>query len=258
MSGTRIRPDKQIQTAPGPGYVLNSDINGELQFALLSALLGNGNSSFPDYVFGDVHTIDSIQLLGNTLVLRYTNNQNVQFVKSCDLTALTIDVKVTGAVLQRPDANTYILQLTESDGSTVSVNLSDLLAIVTTNSADIIFSGNGTAANPLTAVLSDSAKAALNGSVPWTDEFINLTTGTAVQLTYTPLYPFPLHVYRNGLRQKELYEWRYNAANPKTVYLQGLSFGANGQPETVIVDYKTAEHTTPRPAIDGQQLYPQG
>ncbi len=255
MSGTRIRPDKQIQTAPGPGYVLHSDNNGELQFALLSALGGNGNTNFPDYMFGDVHSIDSLQLLGNTLVLRYTNNQNVQFVKSCDLTSLAVDVKVTGAFLQHPEGNTYILQLTQSDGTTVSVNLSELLAIVTLNSVDIIFSGNGTAANPLTAVLSDTAKAALNGSVHWTDEFINLTTGNAVQLSYTPLYPFPLHVYRNGLRQKELYEWRYSAANPKMIYLQGASFGANAQPETIIVDYKTADHTNPRPPLDGQQQY---
>lgn len=255
MSGTRIRPDKQIQTAPGPGYVLHSDTNGELQFALLSALAGSGGS-LPDYMFGDVHTIDSLQLLGNTLVLRYTNNQGVQFVKSCDLTALAVDVKVTGAILQHPNAATYILQLTQTDGTTVTVNLSDLLAVVTTNSADIIFSGNGTAGSPLTAVLSDIAKAALNGSVHWTDEFINLTTGNSVQLTYTPLYPFPLHVYRNGLRQKELYEWRQHPTIPKTIILQGASFGANAQPETVIVDYKTAEQTTPRPPLDGQQQQP--
>lgn len=256
MSGTRIRPDKQIQTAPGPGYVLHSDVNGELQFALLSALIGNsGNQTLPPYI----RSIDSLQLIGNTLVLKYTDQNGTQLTRSCDLTTLAVDVKVTGAVLQRPDANTYILQITESDGTTVSVNLSDLLAIVTLNSADIIFSGNGTAANPLTAVLSDSAKAALNGSVHWTDEFINLTTGNSVQLTYTPVYPFPLHVYRNGLRQKELYEWRYNAANPKTVYLQGASFGVNGQAELVIVDYMTAEHTTPRPPLDGNpQQPPQG
>lgn len=258
MSGTRIRPDKQVQTAPGPGYVLHSDTNGELQFALLSALAGNGNTGFPDYMFGDVHSIDSIQLLGNTLVLRYTNNQNVQFVKSCDLTSLAVDVKVTGAVLQRPDANTYILQLTESDGTMVSVNLSDLLAIVTANSPDIIFSGNGTAGNPLTAVLSDSAKAALSGSVHWTDEFPNLTTGNYVTLTYTPLYPFPLHVYRNGLRLKEFVDWRWAVdANPKTIKMMSTSFGANGQAETVIVDYKTAEHTLPRQVIDGQPQQPQ-
>ncbi|MBS1616234.1 MAG: hypothetical protein JST06_08980 [Bacteroidetes bacterium] len=257
MSGTRIRPDKQIQTAPGPGYVLHSDNNGELQFALLAALAGNGNSNFPDYMFGDVHTIDSIQLLGNTLVLRYTNNQNVQFVKSCDLTSLAVDVKVTGAFLQHLDANTYVLQLTQSDGTTVTVNLSELLAVVTVNSADIIFSGNGTATNPLTAVLSDSAKSALNGGTHWTDQFINLTTGNSVQLSYTPIYPFPILVSRNGLDQAELYEWRYNAANPKVIYLQGASFGANGQPETVIVHYKTLDHTTPRQPLDYQPQYPQ-
>ena len=253
MSGTRIRPDKQIQTAPGQGYTLYSDTNGELQFALLSALFPSNNGTVTDaFVRGDIRSIDSLQLISNSLVLKYSDNTGAHFTKTCDLTTLAVDVKVTGAILQKPDTNTYILQLTESDGTTITVNLSDLLAVVTVNSADIIFSGNGTAAHPLSAVLSDTAKAALNGSVHWTDEFINLTTGNSVQLTYAPVYPFPLHVYRNGLRQKELYEWRYNAANPKVIVLQGASFGANGQPELVIVDYKTAEATTPRPPIDGQ------
>ena len=243
MSGTRIRPDKQIQTAPGQGYVLHSDINGELQFALLASLTGDGGTT-PGFVIGDVHTIDSVQLTGTTLVLKYTDNQGAQFTKSCDLTALAVDVKVTGAILQKPDANTYILQLTESDGSTVSVNLSDLLAVVTTNSADIILSGNGTPANPLTATLSDSVKAAIRGQ-HWTDEFPGLTTGNAVQLTHAPLYPFPLHVYRNGLRQKEFTEWRKDEEDEKRIVMEGPSFGANGQAEIVVVDYKT-EMKAPR------------
>lgn len=251
MSGTRIRPDKQIQAAPGQGYILHSDSNGELQFALLSGLFPSTNGTVTDaFVRGDIRSIDSLQLISNSLVLKYTDNTGAHFTKTCDLTSLSVDVKVTGAILQRPDANTYILQLTESDGTTVSVNLSDLLAVVTTNSADIMLSGNGTAANPLKAVLTDTMKATLNGSIHWTDEFINLTTGSTVQLTYAPIYPFPLHVYRNGLRQKEAYEWRYSAINPKLITLQGASFGANAQSETVIVDYKTNEQTTPRPPVE--------
>ncbi len=249
MSGTRIRPDKQIQTAPGQGYVLHSDTNGELQFALLSALAGGGNTGF---AIGDIRSIDSLQLVGTTLILHYTTNQSVQLTKSCDLTTLAVDVNVNGAILQHPDANTYVLQITESDGSTVSVNLSDLLAVVTTNSADIIFSGNGTAAAPLTAMLSSTAKAALSSGTHWTDEFPNLTTGNSVQLTYAPLYPFPLHVYRNGLRQKEILEWRKDDTDPKRIFLHGPSFGANAQSELVIVDYKTAEQTTPRPPAEGE------
>lgn len=241
MSGTRIRPDKQIQTAPGQGYVLHSDTNGELQFALLSAITDGGIGTYPDFVIGDVHTIDSVQLVGTTLVLQYTNNQGTQFTKSCELTSLAVDVNVTGAILQHPDANTYILQLTENDGSTVSVNLSDLVAVVTANSADIIFSGNGTAAAPLTAVLSDNAKTAPSGGIHWTDEFTGLTTGNSVILNRAPLYPYPLHVYRNGLRQKEILEWRKDEVNPKRIFLEGPSFGANGQAEIVVVDYKTTD-----------------
>lgn len=247
MAGTRIRPDKQIQTAPGQGYVLQSDINGELQFALLSALIGNGGN--PDAALGDIRSIDSLQLLGNTLVLRYTNNQGVQMVKSCDLTSLAVDVKVTGAFLQHLEANTYILQITQSDGTTVSVNLSELLAIVTVNSADIILSGNGTASNPLTAVLTDSARTSLNGGSHWTDEFTGLSTGNSVQLSYIPIYPFPIHPYRNGIRQKELVEWKQDPQNPRRINFQ-IDFGANGQYETIIVDYKTLDQTGPRQLSD--------
>ncbi|MEO6833644.1 MAG: hypothetical protein ABI169_15665 [Chitinophagaceae bacterium] len=255
MSGTRIRPDKQIQTAPGQGYILHSDTNGELQFALLTALTQSGNGTVTDaFVRGDIRSIDSLQLISNSLVIAYTDNTGANFSKSCNLSTLAVDVKVTGAILLHPTANTYILQLTESDGSTVTVNLSDLLAVVTQNSADIIFSGNGTAATPLSAVLSDTAKAGMMSGVHWTDEFTGLTTGNTVQLTYVPIYPFPLHVYRNGLRQKEFIEWRYYPqTNPKAIILQGATFGANGQAEVVIVDYKTAEATTPRPPYDGQQ-----
>ena len=246
MSGTRIRPDKQIQTAPGQGYVLHSDTNGELQFALLASLTGDGGGTTPGFVIGDVHTIDSVQLTSTTLVLKYTDNQGAQFTKSCDLTALAVDVKVTGAILQHPDANTYILRLTESDGSTVSVNLSDLLAVVTANTADIIFSGSGTAANPLTATLTDGAKAALSGGIHWTDEFTGLFTGNSVVLTHAPFYPYPLHVYRNGLRQKEIIEWRKDEEDAKRIVMEGPAFGANGQAEIVVVDYMTMEPKTPR------------
>lgn len=248
MSGTRIRPDKQIQTAPGPGYALFSDNNGELQFALLSALIAS-NSGVNERYQGDIRSIDSLQLVGRTLVLKYTDNRGEQFTRTCDLTSLNVGIKVTEAILKHPDANTYILELTESDGTKVTVNLSDLLAIVTVNSEDITFTGTGTATNPLRAELTESARTAIQGGKDWTDEFINLNTGNSVQLSYVPMYPFPIHVYRNGLRQKELQEWRQNPDNPKIIYFQGQSFGANAQPETVIIDYKTAQQTGQRPPL---------
>jgi len=250
MSGTRIRPDKQIQTAPGQGYVLHSDTNGELQFALLSSLTGDGGGGTTGSFIGDVRSIDSVQLVGTTLVLHYTTNQGTQLTRSCNLESLAVDVKVTGAILQRPDANTYILQLTESDGSTVTVNLSDLLAVVTANSAEILLTGNGTVANPLSATLSESVRTTLGGGHHWTDEFTGLTTGNSVLLTHTPLYPFPLHVYRNGLRQKEFMEWRKDEAEPKRIVFEGPAFGANGQAEIVVVDYKTALPAPPRETPD--------
>lgn len=252
MSGTRIRPDKQIQTAPGPGYVLNSDNNGELQFALLSALTGNGGGVQDAFVRGDIRSIDSVQLVEHTLVIAYTDNTGVRFTKSCNLSLLAVDVKLTGAILLQPQANTYILQLTDSEGETISVNLSDLLAVVTVSTTDIILTGNGTAANPLSARLSDAVRAKLAAGTHWTDEFAGLTAGSSVQLTYTPLYPFPIHVYRNGLRIKEFTDWRQAVnGDPKNIKMMEVGFGANGQAETVIVDYKTEQPTTPRQTIDG-------
>ena len=253
MSGTRIRPDKQIQTAPGQGYVPYSDNNGELQFALLSALVpaGGGSTVTDAFVRGDIRSIENVRLEGSTLIITYIDNTGAVFTKSVDLTTLAVDVKVTGAILQRPDANTYILQLTESDGTTISVNLSDLLAVVTAPSSEIVFTGNGTANAPLSATLTEAAKIAMRGGTDWTDEFPGLTTGDTVQLSYVPVYPFPLHVYRNGIRQKEIIDWRYSDNNdPKMIRMMNVGFGANGQAETVIVDYKTNQATTPRVPLD--------
>lgn len=146
---TRIRPDKQIQTAPGLGYTLYSDNNGELQFALLSAITGGGGGGgSAEFAIGDIHSIESMTMAANVLTIAYTDNTGAHFTRSCDLSSLAVDVKVTGAILQHTDANTYILQLTKSDGSTVSVNLSDLIAVVTVDSSDLQFSGNGTATSP--------------------------------------------------------------------------------------------------------------
>ena len=253
MSGTRIRPDKQIQTAPGQGYVPYSDNNGELQFALLSALVpaGNGSTVTDAFVRGDIRSIESVRLEGSTLIITYIDNTGAVFNKSVNLTTLAVDVNLTGAILQRPDANTYILQLTESDGTTISVNLSDLLSVVTSPSSEIILTGNGTANAPLSAMLTESARIAMRGGTHWTDEFPGLTTGDTVQLSYVPVYPFPLHVYRNGIRQKEIVDWRYSENNdPKMIRLMNVGFGANGQAETVIVDYKTNQATTPRVPLD--------
>jgi hypothetical protein len=59
-------------------------------------------------------------------------------------------------------------------------------------------------------------------------------------------------VYRNGIRQKEFTDWRYAVnSDPKNIKMMNIGFGANGQAETIIVDYKTAEQTGPRQPIDG-------
>jgi hypothetical protein len=243
---TRIRPDKQIMRAPAAGYILRSDSAGELQFALLSAIMGSGGGGS---VTGIV-SIDKLFLEGNNLVLLYTDATGIQQRKTVDLSIFAVDINLSGAILQNPSAGTYILALTETDGSTVNVNLSDLLAVATQNSADINLTGNGTAATPLIATLKPSLRYSL-GDYYVTDEFLHLTSGNSVTLTRIPNLNLPIHVYRNGLRITHTEEW-FNAADPKVITLVGVAaFGDNGmEAETVIVDYFYLPDILPTTPID--------
>lgn len=150
MFSTRIRPDKQIQAAPGEGYTLRSDGNGDFQI--------------------------------------------IPFPAS--------------------------------------------LPVATAESPDITFTGNGTPASPLSATITDAARAALRGYRHWTDEFTDISGGNTVQLTNTPLFPFPLHTYRNGLRQQAKLGWQYDPANPRTIILPGAPLDPR---DTIIVDYVTLD-----------------
>ena len=230
---TRIRPDKQIMRGPGAGYILRTDAAGELQYALLSAIIGEPHGGSQTGVL----SIDKLFMEGNTLVLLYTDATGTQQRKTVDLTPFAVDVKLTGAILQSATAGTYLLELTQSDGTKVTVNLSDLIPVVTLNSPDIEFSGNGTPANPLTAVLKPDLKTAL-AAKDTTDEFQHLTGGNTVTLSRTPVLAMPIRVYRNGLRICHSDEW-FNGDNPRIITLTGVAaFGDNGlEAETVVVDY---------------------
>lgn len=231
---TRIRPDKQIMRGPGAGYILRTDAAGELQFALLSAILGGGSSGNPTGII----SIDKLFLEGNNLVLLYTDATGTQLRKAVDLSAFAVDVNLSGAILQNPSSGTYILELTETDGSKIDVNLSDLLAVATQNSIDIDLNGNGTSANPLIATLKPGVRYSM-GDFYVTDEFLHLVGGNSVTLTRNPNLNLPIHVYRNGLRITHTEEWVSTAGKPREIRIIGVpAFGDNGmEPDTIVVDY---------------------
>lgn len=146
MAETRIRLDKQIQKAPSVNMVPLSDANGELQFANIGGLIKTGET---------LTRLNSVEVTGGNLVIKYTAEDGNQQVVSTALAFSQTDIKVSDAKLENPSVGVYRLLITESDGSTYPVDLSALLAVVTQNTTYLTMSGNGTPQNPLRVDLSD-------------------------------------------------------------------------------------------------------
>jgi hypothetical protein len=134
--------------------------NNHLQNAILSAT----DLQFEDWA--EQHQISDLNLLGNTLILEFEralpNGIFATETKTVNLTPFAADVQITGATITQPSAGVWMLNIAESNGDVNQVNLSDLVAIVTADSGEITFSGNGTAANRLTATLNAIASPKIN------------------------------------------------------------------------------------------------
>lgn len=158
MAETRIRLDKQIQKAPGNKYVPLSDANGELQYVPISGIVEATQT---------LTHLNSVEVLNGNLIIKYTGENGIQQVVSTPLAFNQTDVQVSGAQLENPASGIYRLVITESDGTTNTVDLSSLLAVVTQNTASVLLSGNGTPQSPLSAQLSqaflDAIPRALDG-----------------------------------------------------------------------------------------------
>ena len=99
----RIRPDKQIVTAIGQGYVLHTDASGELVFEQLSTLVDT------------LETVTSVSYDDATAIFTYIDENG---------TANTLTLPhVNGMTF---DNATNILTITLNDGTSYSVDLSSL------------------------------------------------------------------------------------------------------------------------------------
>ncbi|MBN9482180.1 MAG: hypothetical protein BGO70_16530 [Bacteroidetes bacterium 43-93] len=142
MAETRIRLDKQIQKASKVNQFPLSDANGELQYADLNGVIKAGET---------LTRLDSVEIVGGDLIIKYTAEDGQQQVRSTKLQINQTDINVADAKLENPSAGVYRLLLTETDGTTYPVDLSALLAVVTSNTNYITLSGNGTPGTPLRA-----------------------------------------------------------------------------------------------------------
>lgn len=140
-----LQPSNELLAWDGTAYVSR---------VLVSAQSGNDLSIGVDgglFLKETETTIDDLSLSGNNLILKYTGEDGVQQVKNVDLSLFAVDVNVQGQILQNPSTGVWILELTETDGTVHSVDLSSLLAVVTANTPEVTLSGDGTPANPLKA-----------------------------------------------------------------------------------------------------------
>lgn len=109
-------------------------------------------------------TLDSVEIAGNQLIVKYTGEDGNQQVKSVDATVFITDVNVQNAILQNPSAGVWNLIITETDWSTHTVNVSDLIKIITADTSSAKILGDGTPADPLRVNVQVSTQAG-NGLV---------------------------------------------------------------------------------------------
>src|SRR5690606_1946686 len=100
--------------------------------------------------------LNSVEIIGGNLVIKYTGENGVQQVVSTAMNYAQTDINVTDAKLENPSAGEYRTIITESDGSTYPVDLSALLALVTQNTQYTVLSCNGTPRNPLKVEFSET------------------------------------------------------------------------------------------------------
>lgn len=92
---------------------INASTTNKLQSTLTGLLVEETNT-----------TINSLVLSGTIITLSYTGENGTIQTKSVDISSALIDINVANAVL---NPSTYILTITETDGSTHTVNFSSLL-----------------------------------------------------------------------------------------------------------------------------------
>ena len=145
-SGNNVTASTKI--SPNSGNIIQALSNGLFARETLTALTG-------------------LTLTGQTLNAFYRDEKGDVTTRSVDLSSALVDVNVSNATF---DPNTYVLTITETDGQTHSVNLSELIKINVMDSLSIDFTGDGTATTPLSgsvrvSPISDNILQVLSGGL---------------------------------------------------------------------------------------------
>jgi len=104
-----------------------------------------------------VKSIDSLNLVSNNLVIAFTKFDGSTGTVSQDMSGFAADVSVDNVTFTNPSSGVWNLNVIEDDGTTHTVNLASLLAVVVNSSSEITLNGNGTPENPLTATIKEIA-----------------------------------------------------------------------------------------------------
>lgn len=176
MATTRIRLGKQIEKAPAINMIPLSDVIGELQYTTLLAAVRSAET---------LTHLNSVEITNGNLIIKYTAEDNQQQVVSTPLAINASDINVSNAILENPGAGVYRLVITETDASQHIVDLSSLVAMISSNTAEITFTGNGTPASPLTAALTQAYKDSLPKTINALDDVITtqVTIDAATEAT---------------------------------------------------------------------------
>jgi hypothetical protein len=158
---------KALTSAGSPGTPVNYNFNDSntIDFTnvgsnvsaavKISANPNNIITQLLDGLFADetLTSFDDFELTGNILSITYTDEVNTQTTRTVDLSALSVDTKLQSASINN---STFVLTLTLSDASQITVNLSELRKVSRQNSTSVQITGDGTVASPLqaTAIIS--------------------------------------------------------------------------------------------------------
>lgn len=109
---------------------------------------GAGKSAAMEAMVKAFETSTTLAYNATTKIITHTNEKGI--VSSIDLSALAIDVFVNGATY---NASTMVLTLSDNSGTSpdISINLSELKRVATSNSNSVTWSGTGESSSPLVA-----------------------------------------------------------------------------------------------------------
>jgi len=134
---------------------IGSNVSAQVK---ISSQVGNIIQAVTDGIFAKETAtyLNGMTISGTTISLSYVGETGTNQTVNVNIASALVDVQIANAVL---DPNTYILTITETDGTTHQVNFSDLIKINVQDTTTVHLSGDGSAATPLRADVKVSAAA---------------------------------------------------------------------------------------------------